>query len=53
MFELVKKLFIVLLSFGGSIFSMVNGSKLTTCVYLNKQPCMTRRTVIDLNPDII
>ena len=30
---------------------MVNGSKLTACIYLKKQPCMTRPTRIDLNPD--
>ena len=30
---------------------MANVSNFTTCVSLNQQPCVTRPTIIDLNPD--
>ena len=42
MFGFIKKLFIGLLSFSGSLASMVNVSSLTICIYLNNQPCMDR-----------
>ena len=35
MFGLIKKVFIALLSFSGSINSMANESNLTTCIFLN------------------
>ena len=30
---------------------MANASNFTTFTYLNNQPCMTRPTLIGLNPD--
>ena len=42
MFWLIKKKFIALLSFSGSLA--------TKCVTLNNEPCMTGPTLIDLNP---
>ena len=50
-FRLINKVFIVLLSFSGSWDSTVNVSDLTKCISLNNQRCMTRPTLIDLNPD--
>ena len=41
MFWLVKQVFIVLLSFSGSLA--------TKCVSVNNEPCRTRPTLIDLN----
>ena len=41
MFSLIKPVFILLLSFSGSLA--------TKCVSLNNEPCMVRLTVIDLN----
>ena len=43
MFRLIKQVFNALLSF--------NGSVATKCISLNNQLCMTRPTIIDLNPD--
>ena len=45
MFQLVKKMFIVLLS------SMVNASNHTKCVSLSKQKCMIQLTLINLHPN--
>ena len=45
MFELIKKMFIRLLS------SMVNGSNHTKCVSLINQKCMTQPTLINLHPN--
>ena len=42
MFGLIKKLFIGLLGFSGSLA--------TKCVSLNNEPCMIRPTLTDLNP---
>ena len=42
MLGLNKQVFIVLLNFSGSLA--------TKCTYLNNEPCMTRTTLIDLNP---
>ena len=42
MFKFIKQVFIVLLSFSGSLA--------TNCVSLNNQLCTTRPTFIDLNP---
>ena len=41
--RLIKKVFIVLLSFSGSLA--------TKCIALNNQTCFTRPTLIDLNSD--
>ena len=43
--------FIELFSFSRLLAYMINFSTLTTCVSLNNQPCMTRPTLIDLNPN--
>ena len=51
MFGFIKKMFIRLLSFSGSLASMANVSSFTTYISLNSQPCMTRPTLFDLNTD--
>ena len=51
MLGLIEKVLFSSLAFSGSIVSMTNDSNLTTCVSLNNQPCMTRPTLIYLNPD--
>ena len=51
MFRFIKQGFFTLLRFSGSLASMANVSNLTKCISLNNQPCMTRPTVNDLNPD--
>ena len=38
-------------SFSRSLASVANVSNFTTCVSLNQQPCITRPTIINLNPD--
>ena len=43
--------FIEFLNFSGSIASMAYLFNFTTFVSLNNQPCMTRPTLIGLNPD--
>ena len=43
--------FIELLNFSGSIASMAYLFNFTTFISLNNQPCMTRPTLIGLNPD--
>ena len=42
MFELIEKIFIALLSFSGSLVSMVNDSNLTTYISFNNELFMTR-----------
>ena len=42
MFNLIKQVFIVLLSFSESLA--------TKYLFLNNEPCMIRPTIIDLNP---
>ena len=49
MFEFIKQVFIILLSFSGSLASMASIFNFETCISLNNQPCMTRPTLIDLN----
>ena len=51
MFGFINKMFIALLSFSGWLASIGNISNWTICISLNNQPCMTRSTLIDLNPD--
>ena len=51
MFRLIKEAFMALLSFSGSLASMVHVSNFTTCLSLSDQQCMTRPTLIDLNAD--
>ena len=46
----MKEVFIPLLSFSGSLVSMMNVSNFITCISLNKQPRMARPTLIDLIP---
>ena len=48
-FGSIKKMFIRLLSFSGSMACMVNVSSLTICISLNIQPCMARPNLTDLN----
>ena len=48
MFELIEKIFIALLSFSGSLVSMVNDSNLTTYISFNNEPFMTRSYFIYL-----
>ena len=45
MFSLIKKVFIVLLS-----FSEFLSRDRTKCLFLNDEPCMVRPTLLDLNP---
>ena len=45
MFSLIKQVFIVLLSFSGSL-----ALSQTKCPFLNDEPCMVRPTLTDLNP---
>ena len=45
MFELIKKIFIVLLT------GLVNGSNHTKCVSLSNQKCEVQSTLIDLHPN--
>ena len=51
MFRLIKKVFIALLSFCGSLSSMVDVSNHTNYISLNNQPCMGRTILTDFNPD--
>ena len=51
MFGLIKQVLFALLSFNESLASMANISNFTTYISLNIQLCMTRPTLIDLNPD--
>ena len=44
-------MFIGLLNSNGSLTSIVNVFNFKTCISLNNQPCMTRPTLTDLNPD--
>ena len=46
MFGFIKKTFIGLLRFSGSLASMTIVSKLTVFISLNNQPCMTRPTLL-------
>ena len=50
MLGVVEKMLIGLLSFSESLASMANASNFTRWISLNDQPCMTRPTLIDLNP---
>ena len=45
MFEIIKKMFIVLLS------NVVNASIHTKCVLLSNQKCMTQLALINLHPN--
>ena len=51
MFVFIKKIFIELLSFNKSLVNMVNVSGNTKCISLNKQQCISRFTLININPD--
>ena len=41
----------MLLQFSGSIVGIADDSDFTACISSNNQACMTRSTLIDLNPD--
>ena len=45
MFNLIKQVIIVLLSFSSSL-----ARDQTKCLFLNDEPCMVRPNLIDLNP---
>ena len=51
MFRLIEQVFIALISFSGSLTSMVSVSNFTTFISLNNQPWMTKPTLVNLNPD--
>ena len=51
MFRLIKKAFIALLTFDGSIAIAVKVPNHKTCISLNNQPWSARLTVINLNTD--
>ena len=51
MFGLIKNALISLSNFSGSITSLVNVAESTKCISLDKQPRITRPTLIKLNPD--
>ena len=52
MFRLIKKAFIALLGFSGSLASMASVSDHTKCIPLNSQSCMNQPTLTGLNPTI-
>ena len=51
MFGFIKKMFIGLLSFNGSLASIVYVSDHTKWISLNNQPCMTQPSFINLLPN--
>ena len=51
MFVFIKKVFIELLGFNKSLVNMVNVSGHAKCISLNKQQCISRLTLININPD--
>ena len=51
MLRLNKQVFIALLNFSGLLASTAKVSWYTNYICLNNQPCMTRPTLMDLNPD--
>ena len=51
MFRLTKQEFIALLSFSGSLTSVVNIPGHTKRISLNNQQCMTKPTLINLHPN--
>ena len=44
-------MFIGLLTVSEQLANMANASNFATCMSLKNQPCMTRPTLINLNPD--
>ena len=50
MFWLIKKIIIVLLSFGESLAYVAKVSNCGKFISLNNQPCMARAMLINLNP---
>ena len=51
MYRLIKRVFVALLSFSGSLASIANVSNFTPCISINNEPCTTRSTLIDINLD--
>ena len=50
MLTLIKRVFIVLLSFSEYLPRVAKVSSLIKCLPLNDEPCMVRATLTDLNP---
>ena len=50
MFNLIKQVFIVLLSFSESLARVAKVSDRTKCLSSNDEPCIVRPSLIDLNP---
>ena len=51
MFGFIRKMFFGLVNSSGSLTSIANVFNFKTCISLNNQPCMTRPTLTDSNPD--
>ena len=51
MFSLIKQLFIGLLCFNKSLFSIVNSLNRVKCISFNNQQCMTQPTLINSHPN--
>ena len=51
MFRFIEEVYITISSFSGWLPSVANAPNSTTCISSNNQLCMTRPTLIDLNPD--
>ena len=51
MFGLIKQMFLVLLSFAGSLARIVNTPNHTKCISLYNPQCMTQPTLISLHPN--
>ena len=47
----IKKVFTELLCLNKSLVNMVNVSGHTKCISLNKQKCISKLTLININPD--
>ena len=50
MFNLIKQVFIVLLSFSESLARISKVDDRTKCLFLNDELCIVRPTLTDLNP---
>ena len=51
MFGIIKQVFIAVLSFSGSLASIVNTPDHIKFISSNNQQCMTQPTLIDLHPN--
>ena len=50
MFNVAKEVFIVFLSFSGSLAREAKVTDQTKCPFLNDEPCMIRPSLIDMSP---